>query len=108
MPLGENGEAGKVSDEREKNLQMNEMGSISKAWISVDSSFCQSSLRICISTFYYDVIKSNDFRSVDFRRIWVSSHSLFFFFNARNLILYHYIIDCLKCSWLPNACKILI
>lgn len=39
MPPGENGEAGKVSDQREKNLQMNEIGSINKAWISADFFF---------------------------------------------------------------------
>lgn len=39
MPPGENGEAGEVGHQREKNLQMNEIGSIIKAWISVDILF---------------------------------------------------------------------
>lgn len=36
MSQGENGEEGKVGGQREKNLQMHEVGSISKAQRSVD------------------------------------------------------------------------
>lgn len=77
MPQGENCEVGKAGDQRENNLQVNEVGSISDG-DKLISSFCQSNLRIYINTFYYDIIKGNDFRSVDFRRTWVSSHSFFF------------------------------
>jgi len=36
VPQGENGEEGEVDVQREKNLQIHEVGSISKAQISVD------------------------------------------------------------------------
>ena len=36
MPQGENGEEGKVGVQREKNLQMDEVGNISKAQRSAD------------------------------------------------------------------------
>lgn len=36
MPQGENGEEGKAGVQREKNLQMHEVGSVSKAQMSAD------------------------------------------------------------------------
>lgn len=39
MPPGENGEEGKIADQRENNLQMNEIRSISQAGRSDDFFF---------------------------------------------------------------------